>query len=73
MNAPMRPDEHKMPEAVSATELRNDMRRILETVHYFGRRYMIVRDGNPIAVVLGLEDYRRLIGAPGPAAAIDRA
>ncbi len=64
-------DEQKVPEAVTATELRNNLRRIIDTAHYFGRRYLILRGGTPAAVLLGLEDYRRLVAAPGLAAESD--
>ena len=64
-------DEQKVPEAVTATELRNNLRRIIDTAHYFGRRYLILRGGTPAAVLLGLEDYRRLVTAPGLAAESD--
>jgi antitoxin (DNA-binding transcriptional repressor) of toxin-antitoxin stability system len=68
----MAKDEMIVPEPVSIVGLRTEMRRILEAAHYFGRRYMIMRNGEPIAVLVGLEDFRRLIGAPGATAEIDQ-
>ena len=65
-------DEATIPEPVTVSELRADLRRILETAHYFGRRYVIRRNGDAVAVLLGLEDFRQLIGAPGAPAEINR-
>jgi len=65
-------DEANIPEPVTVSELRADLRRILETAHYFGRRYVILRNGDAVAVLLGLEDFRQLIGAPGAPAEINR-
>jgi len=59
----MGPDEEQMLEAVGVMQLRRNMRRILDTAHYVGRRYLILRDGVSVAVLLGLEDYRRLTAA----------
>jgi PHD/YefM family antitoxin component YafN of YafNO toxin-antitoxin module len=65
-------DETKFPEPVTVSELRADLRRILETVHYIGRRYVIMRNGDAMAILLALEDFRELVGAPGAPVEIDR-
>ncbi len=65
-------DEMNPPEPVNISELRVDLRRILETAHYFGRRYLIMRNGDAMAVLVGVEDFRRLVGAPGKPAETDR-
>jgi prevent-host-death family protein len=65
-------DEATIPEPVTVSELRADLRRILETAHYFGRRYVILRNGDAVAVLMGLEDFRQLVGAPGAPAEINR-
>jgi len=65
-------DEANIPEPVTVSELRADLRRILETAHYFGRRYVILRNGDAVAVLVGLEDFRQLVGAPGAPAEINR-
>jgi hypothetical protein len=65
-------DEANIPEPVTVSELRADLRRILETVHYFRRRYVIMRNGDVMAVLLAVEDFRQLVGAPGAPAEIDR-
>jgi len=65
-------DETKFPEPVTVSELRADLRRILETVHYFQRRYVIMRNGDMMGILLAVEDFRQLVGAPGAAAESDR-
>ncbi len=64
--------EENIPERVTVSELRADLRRILETAHYFGRRYVILRNGDAVAVLVGLEDFRQLVGAPGAPAEVNR-
>ena len=54
------------------SELRAELRRILETAHYFGQRYVILRNGDAVAVLVGLEDFRQLVGAPGAPAEVHR-
>ena len=68
----MEPDQQKLPETVTVSDLRNDLRRIIGTASYWGRRYLILRDGVPMVVLMGLEDYRKLTGAPGRPVEIDR-
>jgi PHD/YefM family antitoxin component YafN of YafNO toxin-antitoxin module len=65
-------DDPKFPEPVTVSELRADLRRILETVHYFRQRYLIMRNGDAMAILLALEDFRELVGAPGAPVEIDR-
>jgi len=33
---------------------------------------VILRNGDAVAVLVGLEDFRQLVGAPGAPAAVDR-
>jgi PHD/YefM family antitoxin component YafN of YafNO toxin-antitoxin module len=68
----MATDDMNIPEPVTVSELRADLRRILETAHYFSRRYVILRNGDAVAVLVGLEDFRQLVGAPGAPADVDR-
>lgn len=65
-------DDPKFPQPVSVSELRSDMRRILETAHYFHQRYVIMRNGDMMAVLLAVEDFRELVGAPGKPAEGER-
>ena len=65
-------DEANIPEPVTVSELRAELRRILETAHYFGQRYVILRNGDAVAVLVGLEDFRQLVGAPGAPAEVKR-
>jgi prevent-host-death family protein len=48
------------PETLSVTALRERTREILENAHFRGRRYVIERAGQEMAVILGVEEYRRL-------------
>ena len=66
---------------VTVSELRAGLRRTLsgpagqhsvETAHCFGRRYVILRNGDAVAVLVGLEDFRQLVGAPGAPAEVRR-
>jgi prevent-host-death family protein len=59
------------PRTVSVTELRAHLREILERAYYFDRRYLVVRNGDALGVLLGIEDYRRLLDAPGEAAEVN--
>lgn len=65
-------DDTKFPEPVTMSDLRSDLRRILETVHYFHQRYAIMRNGDMMAILLAVEDFRQLVGAPGTAVEGDR-
>lgn len=65
-------DDTRFPEPVTVSELRDDLRRILETIHYFRRRYVVMRNGDMMAVLLAVEDFRELIAAPGKPVNIDR-
>jgi len=65
-------NEGNIPEPVTVSELRAELRRILETAHYFGQRYVILRNGDAVAVLVGLEDFRQLVGAPGAPVGVNR-
>ncbi len=56
------------PETISVTELRERTREILENAHFRGRRYVIERAGREMAVILGVDEYRRLLVSPERAA-----
>lgn len=65
-------DDTRFPEPVTMSELRSDLRRILETVHYFQKRYVVMRNGDMMAILLAVEDFRQLVGALGEPVNIDR-
>ena len=65
-------DDTRFPEPVTMSELRDDLRRILETVHYFQKRYVVMRNGDMMAILLAVEDFRQLVGALGEPVNIDR-
>lgn len=58
-------DEACIPEPITVTALRANLPRVLKAVYYLGRRYVILRNGDAVAVLLALEDFRALVGAPG--------
>jgi hypothetical protein len=41
-------------------------------VHYLRQRYVIMRNGDAMAVLLALEDFRQLVGTPGAPTETDR-
>lgn len=45
---------------ISVTDLRVTTREVLENAHFRGRHYVVVRAGQPMAVILGIDEYRRL-------------
>lgn len=49
------------PETISVTDLRGRTREILENAHFRGRRYVIERAGQPMALILGVDEFERLI------------
>ena len=58
-------DEAGIPEPITVSALRANLPRVLKATHYFSRRYVILRNGDAVAVLLALEDFRALVGAPG--------
>jgi len=39
--------------------LRADLRRLLEIVHCFRQRYVILRNGNAMVILLPMEDFQQ--------------
>lgn len=54
------------PVTISVTELRERTREILENAHFRGRRYRVERAGQEMVVILGVEEYRRLLAISRP-------
>lgn len=65
-------EDTTFPQPVTVSELRGDLRRILETAHYFHQRYVIMRNGDMMAVLLAVEDFRELVGAKAKPAERDQ-
>ena len=63
-------DEAGIPEPITVSALRANLPRVLKATYYFGRRYVILRNGDAVAVLLALDDFRALVGAPGARARI---
>lgn len=53
-------DMHE-PETITISDFRTRVREILENAYFRGRCYIVERAGQEMAVVLGIEDYQRLI------------
>jgi prevent-host-death family protein len=52
-------------ETITVTDLRLETREILENAHFRGRHYVVMRAGQPMVVILGVEDYLRMITQSG--------
>ena len=50
----------KEPEVITVTELRNMTREIIERAHFRNQRYIVERAGQPMVVIVGVEDFQRL-------------
>lgn len=50
----------KDPEVITVTELRNMTREIIENAHFRGRQYVVERVGQPMVVIIGIEEYQLL-------------
>jgi prevent-host-death family protein len=53
-----------MPIKIRAADARNNFAEILGRAHFGGETFLIEKQGKPFAVVLGIEEYRRLLGSP---------
>lgn len=56
-------------QAITITDLRIRAREILENAHFRNQRFLVERAGQPMVVILGIEDFRRLVPAATPATA----
>ena len=59
----MREGEPMETTTINATELRVQTRDILERARFKGERFMIQTFGRPVAVIMGIEEYRILVHA----------
>ena len=57
-------------QTITITDLRIGAREILEKAHFRNQRFIVERAGQPMVVIIGIEDFRRLAPAamPGPQA-----
>ncbi len=51
-----------MPIKIRAADARNNFAEILGRAHFGGETFLIEKQGKPFAVVLGIEEYRKLLG-----------
>jgi prevent-host-death family protein len=56
----------KDPEVITVTELRNMTREVIENAHFRGRQYVVERAGQPMVVIMGVEEYHRLVHISEP-------
>jgi len=47
---------------ISVTDLRMTTREILDAAHFKGQHYVVERNGKPVVVVVGVEEYERMVG-----------
>lgn len=65
------------PASITVFELRSGLREVLDRVVYFDERFVVTRNGLPVAVIVGVESYRRWVGvgerpqAPGASTNVD--
>lgn len=50
-----------MPTKIRAADARNNFAEILGRAHFGGEIFLIEKQGKPFAVVLGFDEYRRLL------------
>ena len=46
---------------ITVTDLREDLRKYIELAHYKGKHFLVERNREEFVVILGVEDYRRLV------------
>lgn len=46
---------------ISVTDFRNRLAKYLELAHYNGQHFLVERNHEPFVVMLGSEEYRRLM------------
>ena len=52
--------EGGVPRTITTTELRLDLKRVLDEVRYGQSRYLVARHGQPTAAIISVEDFRLL-------------
>lgn len=50
-------------ETITVTNLRVTTREIIENAHFRGRHYIVERAGQPMVVILGVQEYMSLLQA----------
>lgn len=48
-------------QTITVTELREHTRQILENAHFRGKRYGVERAGQPMALILGIDEFEQLM------------
>lgn len=52
-----------MEESINATDLRVKTRDIIERARFRGARFVIHAFGKPVAVIMGIDEYRALVSS----------
>jgi prevent-host-death family protein len=53
--------KREMPTRIAAADARNNFADILGRAYFGGEAFLIEKQGKPYAVVLGVDEYRRLL------------
>jgi len=48
---------------ISVTDLRMITREIIDAAHFKGQHYVVERNGKPMVVVVGVEEYELMMGS----------
>lgn len=51
------------PTTIRAADARNNFAEILGRAYFAGETFLIEKQGKPYAVVIGIDEYRRLVGS----------
>ncbi|GEM_PF-1892887 len=56
-----------MPTKIRAADARNNFAEIIGRAHFGGETFVVEKQGKPVAVILGMDEYRKLTeGLSGP-------
>jgi prevent-host-death family protein len=53
--------KREMPTRIAAADARNNFADIIGRAHFGGEAFVIEKQGKPYAVVIGIDEYRRLV------------
>lgn len=53
--------KREMPTRIAAADARNNFAEIIGRAHFAGEAFVIEKQGKPFAVVIGIDEYRRLL------------
>ena len=53
------------PTRIAAADARNNFAEIIGRAHFAGEAFVVEKQGKPYAVVIGIDEYRRLLDRSG--------